>query len=394
MSEPILGVRDLVMRFGDETALEVDDFSIQRGETITLVGHNGSGKSTLMRILALLLAPTEGGVWFDGQPVDFRSRSTLALRRRMAGVHQEPLLCRMSVFNNVALGLRFCGVSGREIGKRVDPWLDRFHIAHLRDRPARAISGGEAQRVSLARALVLDPDVLFLDEPFSGLDAPTRERLLADFQEILGETSVTTIFTTHDRNEALVMGDRMVVLEAGRIAQFGEPDEIYRRPASEGVARFVGVENRIPGTVVDFTDNRVRVDFGEAEVEARGSVAPGQSVLLCLRPEDVTLAAADTGAADAAVQTGGENVLVGTVVRILPSDSSIRVVVDCGFPVVALVTRAAYRELKLEPGDRARVSFFATDAHLIPQVSVPPAPTAARLRPGARRRVQAWWRGH
>ena len=152
MSEPILAVRDLVMRFGDETALEVDDFSIQRGETITLVGHNGSGKSTLMRIMGLLTPPTEGGVWFDGQPVDFRSRRTLALRRRMAGVHQEALLCRMSVFNNVALGLRFRGVSGREIGKRVDPWLDRFHIAHLRDRPARVISGGEAQRASLARA--------------------------------------------------------------------------------------------------------------------------------------------------------------------------------------------------------------------------------------------------
>ncbi len=373
MNEPILAVRDLVMRYGNETVLEVDDFSIQRGETITLVGHNGSGKSTLMRILGLLTPPTEGGVWFDGQPVDFRSRRTLALRRRMAGVHQDPLLCRMSVFNNVALGLRFRGVSGREIGKRVDPWLDRFHIAHLRDRPARVISGGEAQRTSLARALVLDPDVLFLDEPFSALDPPTREELLAEFQEILGETSVTTIFTTHDRNEALVMGDRMLVLEAGRIAQLGEPDEIYRRPASEAVARFVGVENRIPGTVVDFSDNRVRVDIGEVEVEVRGSVAPGQSVLLCLRPEDLMLAAAEPVASNATGQMGGQNVLVGTVVRILPSDSSIRVVLDCGVPVVALVTRAAYRKLKLEPGHRAQVSFSATDAHLIPRGSeVPP----------------------
>jgi len=373
VNEPILAVRDLVMRYGNETVLEVDDFSIQRGETITLVGHNGSGKSTLMRILGLLTPPTEGGVWFDGQPVDFRSRRTLALRRRMAGVHQDPLLCRMSVFNNVALGLRFRGVSGREIGKRVDPWLDRFHIAHLRDRPARVISGGEAQRTSLARALVLDPDVLFLDEPFSALDPPTREELLAEFQEILGETSVTTIFTTHDRNEALVMGDRMLVLEAGRIAQLGEPDEIYRRPASEAVARFVGVENRIPGTVVDFSDNRVRVDIGEVEVEVRGSVAPGQSVLLCLRPEDLMLAAAEPVASNATGQMGGQNVLVGTVVRILPSDSSIRVVLDCGVPVVALVTRAAYRKLKLEPGHRAQVSFSATDAHLIPRGSeVPP----------------------
>jgi len=373
VNEPILAVRDLVMRYGNETVLEVDDFSIQRGETITLVGHNGSGKSTLMRILGLLTPPTEGGVWFDGQPVDFRSRRTLVLRRRMAGVHQDPLLCRMSVFNNVALGLRFRGVSGREIGKRVDPWLDRFHIAHLRDRPARVISGGEAQRTSLARALVLDPDVLFLDEPFSALDPPTREELLAEFQEILGETPVTTIFTTHDRNEALVMGDRMLVLEAGRIAQLGEPDEIYRRPASEAVARFVGVENRIPGTVVDFSDNRVRVDIGEVEVEVRGSVAPGQSVLLCLRPEDLMLAAAEPVASNATGQMGGQNVLVGTVVRILPSDSSIRVVLDCGVPVVALVTRAAYRKLKLEPGHRAQVSFSATDAHLIPRGSeVPP----------------------
>jgi ABC-type molybdate transport system ATPase subunit len=117
----------------------------------------------------------------------------------------------------------------------------------------------------------------------------------------------------------------------------------------------------------------VRVDIGEAEVEARGSVAPGQSVLLCLRPEDLMLAAADTAAPIVTGQMGGQNVLVGTVVRILPSDSSIRVVLDCGFPVVALVTRAAYRKLKLEPGHRAQVSFSAADAHLIPRGSeVPP----------------------
>jgi tungstate transport system ATP-binding protein len=360
LTDALLSARDVLVRFGEHTALDMGALDLVRGETLTLVGANGSGKTTLLRVLGLLLEPDRGDVRFDGEPVSYRGRRALALRRRMAGVHQEPLLCRMNVFQNVALGLRFRGLSRAEVRRRVEPWLERFHIAHLRDRPARVLSGGEAQRTSLARALVLEPDVLLLDEPFSALDAPTRQGLLAEFREILGETPVTTVFTTHDRNEALVVGDRMAVLDAGRIAQVAPPDEVFRRPASEAVARFVGVENRFHGVVVGSGGHGVTVDLGPARVEVGGAAPMGAHVLVCVRPEDVALSP-DEGAES----NGSPNALSGIVTRVLPSDGLVRVELDCGMPVVTRVTRPAWRAAKLERGCRARARFAREDAHAI-----------------------------
>ncbi len=356
-----LEARGLGVDFAGRSVLEISRLAVEPGEILTLMGHNGSGKTTLLRVLGLLQPPTRGEVRLDGEAVPWgRRRRLLALRRRMAAVMQQPLLCRMSVARNVALGLRFRGLPAREVEARVAPWLERLGIAALRDRPAGALSGGEAQRVSLARALVLEPELLLLDEPFAALDAPTRRELLADLGEILRGARVTTLFATHDRGEALALGERIAVLIGGRLAQVGPAEEIFVRPASEEVARFVGVETLVPGRAAAVGDGMVQVDCRAGRVEVVGSCPVGAPVVVSVRPEEVTLLPPGPAA-----QSSARNHLAGRVSKITPSDATLRVEVDCGTPFVAVVTRPSFRELGLEVGSEVGVAFKATAAHLI-----------------------------
>jgi tungstate transport system ATP-binding protein len=164
----------------------------------------------------------------------------LEYRRQIALVLQEPLLMDMSVYENAAMGLKFRKISKAQIEERVRHWLERLGVAHLSQRPARKLSGGEAQRVSLARAFVLQPELLLLDEPFTALDAPTRIRLLEDLKSVLAETKMTTIFITHDLQEARKLATRMAVLLDGRVEQVGAPQDVFDRPVNDRVAGFLG----------------------------------------------------------------------------------------------------------------------------------------------------------
>ncbi len=218
--------------------LEVDHLSVESGEVLAVVGPNGAGKSSLLLVLARLLKPGRGEMRFEGRPAS--ALSDLDFRRRIGLVLQEPLLLDMTVVENVAAGLRFRGIHREEIRRRVDAWLDRLGIASLSRRPASKLSGGEAQRVSLARAFVLQPQLLLLDEPFSSLDAPTRGRLLDDLHALLAETSTTAVFVTHDLKEAAGLAHRVAVLLDGRLRQVGFAEEVFSSPADENVAAFLG----------------------------------------------------------------------------------------------------------------------------------------------------------
>lgn len=360
MSDGLVRIRDLELDYGGEFNLKIPELDVRRRETLTLIGHNGSGKSTLLRILSLLAPPKSGRIWFDGEQVGMSSRQHLRLRRRMASVLQEPHLCRMSVFRNVALGLRFRGVREKDAEELVMNWLKRLRIDHLRDRHARSLSGGEAQRTSIARAMVLEPDLLFLDEPFSALDPPTRQALIEEFQQILSQTRTTTVFATHDRGEALALSDRIAVIQGGRLAQWGPSEEVFTRPVSEDVARFVGAATLIPGRIDAVEDGVLRIGGPHGPLEIVGEGRVGESVVICVRPEDITLSRGDRS-----TRSSARNVLSGTVERVLPSDTSYRIVVDCGVHVVASITRSAFRELDLEVGQEVNASFKATAAHKI-----------------------------
>jgi tungstate transport system ATP-binding protein len=360
VSDAILEADGITVRYGQRPVLEVDRLAVRRGEILALIGPNGAGKSTLLRVLGLLERPATGRVQLDGQPVAW-GRDLLAARRRFASVFQEPLLADTTVARNVALGLTLRHAPGEEVHRRATRWMDRLGILSLAARPARTLSGGEAQRTSLARAFAIAPDVLLLDEPFSSLDAVTREDLLRDLQRILRETAVTTVFVTHDRAEALRLGDRVGVVLGGRLVQLGTPEDVFGRPATPEVARFVGVENLLWGRVAAADDGLLSVETGRLCIRVPGEMTVGRRVLVCVRPEDVVLR---PGAAPP-VRDSALNHFAGRVADLVPVGTQVRVLADCGVPVIALVTRHSVQELPLAPGSPVTVSFKASAVHLI-----------------------------
>jgi len=348
---------------GGQPVLEVDSLDISRGETLAVIGPNGAGKSTLLLALARLIRVPKGQVLFDGQPLS--SLDDLAFRRKIALVLQEPLLLDISVFDNVAAPLRFRGLPRLEVKRRVETWLERMGIAPLAPRRARRLSGGEAQRVSLARALALQPELLLLDEPFSALDAPTRARLLADLHSLLADNPATTIFVTHDQDEAMLLGRRVAVLLEGRLRQVGTPSQIFNTPADEAVAAFVGVETVLPGKVISTRDQLVTMSVAGLPVYAVGQAQRGQQVLVCLRPEDITL-----WRDGLLPSSSARNQLTGIVDRLAPSGPLVRVellLTGGTEPVslVALITRPSVEEMHLAPGVEVIATFKASAVHLI-----------------------------
>jgi molybdopterin-binding protein len=361
LSHPKLSLRDVRVRRGKAELIKVPHLDVPTGEVLVIVGPNGAGKSILLETLALLQRPTQGRVLFEGQPVDGRE---LALRRRMAVVFQDPLLLRRSVADNVAMGLRLRGVPRSVRRDKAAHWMHRFGIAHLVRRSALTLSGGEAQRANLARAFALAPEVLLLDEPFSALDPPTREDLLDDLAQALRDTGVTTIFVTHDRAEALRLGDRVAVMMGGSIRQVGTAAEVFAAPVDEEVAAFVGVETIVGGRVQSLADDLATIDVSGAAVQAIvPSLDSGGEVLVCLRPEDVVLEPAGLDSHP----TSARNHLRGTVRRITTVGGQVRVVLDCGFTLVALITKRSLEEMSLGVGDEVVASFKATAVHVIPR---------------------------
>jgi tungstate transport system ATP-binding protein len=337
---PVLALRGIRVVHGALTVLDIPALSVARGEVLAVIGPNGAGKSTLLRVMGLLEAPTAGEVRFGGAPVT--PRDGLAARRRMASVFQEPLLADTTVFDNVAL-------------------VERFAIARLAARQARTLSGGEAQRAALARALVVEPEMLLLDEPFAALDQPTRETLIDDLGRILREERVTTVLVTHDRSEAMALGDRVGVLMGGSLLQVDEAAQVFRAPASEEIARFVGVETILDCRVVDRAGPLAILELGGQTLQVAQPAEPGEWVRLCLRPEDVTLfpGRPKPGASSAF------NRLAGRVQRVVPAGAHVRVIVDCGFPLVALATQRSVEDMGLGEGAPVTAHFTSTAPHLL-----------------------------
>ena len=349
-----------VMR-GEKKTLDIPSIQVLPNEVLVIIGPNGSGKTTLVLCLALLMKPTEGKIIYQGEVVT-DNHQILQIRRRMAVVFQESLLLNTSVWNNVTMGLGFRSVKKEEAKVRAQRWLERFGVAHLAHRQAKTLSGGEAKRVSLARAFALEPEVLFLDEPFEGLDSPTRQALTSDFESVLRETKISTVLVTHDRNEALILADRVAVLIGGQLRQIGKPNEIFNYPLDEEVAGFVEIGNILNGTVRQQSNGMAIVSIGSNQIEVVSSVPANTRVTACLRFEDITLSIPNTGE----ISTSARNRLKGIITRVLPLAAQVRVTLDCGFPLTALITRRSYEEMGLVEGKEVIAAFKASVIHLIP----------------------------
>jgi tungstate transport system ATP-binding protein len=236
MSE-FISIRDLLVRRNERNVLIINSLEIQRGETLAVVGPNGAGKSTLLLVLARLIKPARGQITFNGSPIS--QMEDLEYRRKISIVFQDPLLMDMTVEKNIALGLRFRGADKEETRSRVGRWSKAMGVDSLLGRRANQLSGGEAQRVSLARAFVLDPELLLMDEPFSVVDPPTREQLLKDLSTLLSQDQRTTIFVTHNLKEAAQIGDRVAVIINGELKQVGKPRQVKTKPADKSVKEFL-----------------------------------------------------------------------------------------------------------------------------------------------------------
>lgn len=335
-----------------------------------LFGPSGSGKTTILRCLAGLERPDRGYIRFGDETWFDRARTVCLApqARRIGYLFQEyALFPHLTVAQNIGFG-----VSGTRAERRarVASLLDGLQLHGLETRYPPQLSGGQQQRVALARALATQPRILLLDEPLSALDAPTREPLRRELRRVLSSCGIPTLLVTHDRVEALTLGDRMLVMVGGRIRQAGPVHEVFSRPADFSVAQTVGVETVIPGRVIARAEGLLTVEVGTGQLTVYDPGDIEGSVFVCIRAEDVVL---ERGVLS---RMSARNHLGGRIVALTPEGLLFRVTVDCGFMLAALITRPAREDLALTVGAPVTAVVKATSVHVIPRNGSPSAPKA------------------
>jgi molybdate transport system ATP-binding protein len=347
-------------RFPAGVTVAVDLHARLAGGTIlVLFGPSGSGKTTTIRAVAGLERPDAGVIRFGGLTW-FDAASSICVdpqQRRVGYVFQEAALFpHLSVRDNVCYGIRSPGQTAA-----AGELLELLELGPLGHRYPRQLSGGQAQRVALARAVAPGPNLLLLDEPFAALDTPARSRLRRFLRAVVDRLGIAALLVTHDRSEAIALGDQMAVLTEGRIRQVGAVADVFRRPADLAVARSVGVESVVPARVVGASGGLLELQVGPVTLKAVDAERPGgtSDVFACIRAEEVTLERA------AAVTASARNHLPGRVLALDSEGPLERVTLDCGFPLTALITRQASEELALAPGVPVVAAIKATAVHLV-----------------------------
>lgn len=316
-------------------------------QVTVLFGPSGAGKTTVLRCLAGLERPDAGFIRFAGQTwFDHASGVFCSPQKRRVGLlfQDSALFPHLSVEQNVGYGLWREPAAARRA--QVLALLERFGVHELAARRPAGLSGGQRQRVALARALAPKPRLLLLDEPLSALDAPTREALRTELRGLLRAAGVPAIVVTHDRLEALALGDTMAVLTERGVNQYGPVEVVFNSPADVEVARVVGTENVVAARVVAMVDGLVEVEVGTVRLVAVDGGVPVGDAWVCIRAEEVVLERAP------AAQTSARNQLQGVITQVVPEGALARVHLDCGFALVSLVTRRSVEQLGLAPGVR------------------------------------------
>ena len=349
-----------VVREG-RTILSLPRLEVPEREILAVLGPTGAGKSTLLRVLHFLERPDAGSLSWRGERVPWPA--PLALRRRISMAFQDPLLLSGTTYDNVVYGLRLRGQNGTGARERVEAALRLFHVEHLASQRARTLSGGEAQRTALARAFVLSPELLLLDEPFAALDALIRKHLLEELKQIVHAHGITCVYVTHEQSEAFSIADRIAILDDGKLLQAATPEEILYRPESRAVARFMQTGNILPGVVTRREAVLAEVSVGPHCLFSRTDLPEGTLVYACVRPEEVLLEA--PGEASPAP---GLNRFRGTVEALVDHGATLQVRVDAGFPgrpLYVLITRRIAHDLSMRPGGEVLATFAAASVHLI-----------------------------
>lgn len=352
---------DVTKTFPGRSSIKAQiQYPVDASTVLILFGPSGSGKTTILRSVAGLEWPEQGVIRFLSRTwLDTGTRIAVPPQERHIGYMAQDyaLFPNHTVAGNIAYGLG--ALPQHERAARVAEMVDLFHLKGLEQAKPRELSGGQQQRVALARAVAPRPQLLLLDEPLSALDAPTRSQLRGELRGLLKQLALPSIVVTHDWAEALTLGDIMAVVSDGRVLQVGPPQQVFSRPANADVARVVGVETVVQGTVTGVQDGLATILVEDCVLTGVADASVGTEVFVCLRAEDVTLEPSGSG------PTSARNHVPGVVKSIASLGALARVTIDCGFPLAAVITRSALTELGLGIGASVRASFKAGSVHVI-----------------------------
>lgn len=352
----LIEVRNLCKEYSGKKALNDVNLRVQSGEIFAVIGPNGAGKTTLLRLLALLDEPSSGTISFDGVTVDYSAKVRLALRRRMGMVFQQTVLFNMSVFDNVAYGLKIRGLDERSTEKKVKETLELVQLVGFERRNALSLSGGEAQRVALAQALVTEPDLLLLDEPTANLDPKN----LSIIEEVLSwmnrEKKVTLVMTTHNMLQAENLAARVALLLNGKIEGIGTAQEVFGAPSKQ-LMDFARLENVFSGNSIILEEGTSLIDIGDG-VQIEAVVRKSGRVTVFVRPEDIILS-------EKPIISSARNVFRGKIVGILDMGPLVKLRVDAGKEFVVQITKRSFNDMRLNVGSEAFLTFKASSVQVI-----------------------------
>ena len=336
-----------------EFKLQDISLRVESGEFFVILGPSGAGKTVLLDMIAGFIYPKQGRVLLDENDI-----TRLPTEKRRIGYmfQNYALFPNMSVYKNIAFGLRYTKAPDR--ARTIENMMELVGITKLKDRTPTTLSGGEQQRVALARSLILEPQVLLLDEPLSALDARSRDLLREELRDVITQFQITALFVTHDQTEARLLADRLGVMYEGQLVQTGSVHQIFDKPKDKRVAEFVGMENLFEGVVISQERGLIVVNIGTATIEAVGGNETGEKVIVGIRPENVTVLI-EEGLSSA------RNTFRGRVTQILYLGPINKVIVDCGFALAAYVTNVSTETLGLDKGTEVSVAFKATGVNVI-----------------------------
>lgn len=354
----LLEVVNVEQHYTPKNALRGVSMTVEKGEIMALIGPTGAGKTTLLRIIDQLEIPTSGKVFFNGVEVTGSPKHRAQVRRQVGMIFQKPAVFNLSVFDNIAYPLRIRGHGSKTVAEKVAKMLDTIELRGYDKRNARTLSGGETQKVAIARALITDPQLILLDEPTANLDPITLRSIEELIQRVNRQYGTTMIMATHDMSQGQRLAARIGVMMDGELVQTGTSSDIFHRPNDVRVARLVGMENILQGTVASNREGLAQIEVAELTIEAITDLQAATDVHLFLRPEDVTLSANEPS-------SSARNSFPGEVTALALSGALARVELDCGFRLVTLITKQSADELALNIGKKIHASFKATAVHAV-----------------------------